>query len=799
LARFLLITCSVFVLLLAGGYYLLQRSLPRLDGIVSLSHLARSASVKYDDRQIPYIDASCDLDAYRVQGYVTAQDRLFQMDVARRSALGLLSEVMGSQSLPHDKLVRTVGLNRVVAQELKQLPQEYVKVLEAYSQGVNSFVEKNQDRLPIEFVLLGYSPSQWTPLDSLAILKYKQYELDESWRLDDLRQRVLDKSGAPFASYLFNRQFAAAPAVSKLPAQPFWQKILPSFRPSYLNIGSNGYALGKRVTDTGGAILALDRHNELTCPADFYLLSLRAPQLHVAGATIVGVPGVAAGRNDSIGFAGTSMKVDTQDLFLEEFSPQFQNKYKTPQGWSNAVEILEEIPVRFSQNLFQSSKLVHKVICTRHGPILVKNADSAVALSWSGLTLPEKSSGLFELLIKLNKTEKWQDFENHLTAYKGSPSTFLYVDKEGNLGMQEAGAVPVRKSANRFGQYEGLLLNLGWTGYGDWSGLLSMKELGSSYNPSSNYVIANLPSTSGLPLNVNFYRSGRIAQVLASCVQRSSQQKAGLPEMAVLQGDQQAALGELVKSSILEAVGKSELIDQFQIKALETLSKWDGNLSADSQAAAIYESFLRTVMRRILEPRLDVRLTNEYLDCYPQWSTVAQRFFQEKKVEWLPAEERTFKNFVITSFVHSLKDLRVASSDNANNKLKRWGNLHNLTISCVLAKGAPGFAQITRPINLIRQTGLGGDADSPCANEVLMTRGPDSFSCTHGPTMRLLIDMSDSQKFYQNLYLGQSGHYFSPSSFDQLPSWLSGKPLPLAFSPDAEGKICQHRLLFSAQ
>lgn len=808
--RVFIIIFAVAVLIASGGFFAMQNSLPELDGVKSIPQMASAGSVKFDARQVPYIESASDIDAYRMQGYITAQDRLFQMDMQRRAAQGLLSEVFGASTVPHDKLVRTIGINRAAKQELKQVSHETLAALEAYSQGVNAFLDAAGSKMPMEFLLFSYKPQPWTPLDSIAIAKYKQYELDESWRLDDLRQRILDKAGAPFASYLFQRTFSAPPAVSiRTDADRPSLASLPERESDGMSIGSNAFAVGKKIAASQNsqaghtALLALDRHAKLTAPCDYYLISMRTPTMHVAGASWPGMPGVFAGRNDEIGFAATSLKADMQDLFLEQFSPQFPNKYRTPQGWSTAEEIVEEIPVRFSKNLFFTSNLLHKITITRHGPVLARQDDNATALAWAGLNLPipEKSHGLIEATLMINKAVDWPGFIKILDQYKGTAFTFTFANRQGDIGMAEAGAVPIRFNPDKFGKFENLLLNPGWASAGDWVGLASNADFSRVYNPGSSYVVAN-SSPGRLPLNLNTMRGERIQQVLMALAQKSGTRKIDLSDLALLQGDMQAPLADLVKSTIAETVGKSELIDQYQINAFEVLSKWDGVLSADSEAAAIYESFLRTVMRRIIVTRLDVQLANEYFDRYPAVSDVARRFLTERRVDWLPAEERTFKNFVISSFVQSLKDLRMAQGNEANGQNSKkivWGDLHQMTVKSILPTEAPILSEIMAPFRNIPVLPVGGDGDTVVTNQALARRGSSSFACQHGPTMRLVVDMSDQDKFYQNLYLGQSGQANSGAARDQLNAWMSLKPLPMAFSTDTESKLSQHRLLFGAR
>ncbi len=796
--RAFLVLVVLAVLLAGGGYFVAQRSLPVLDGIVSFPELGRGASVKFDERAVPYIEAASDLDLYRIQGYVTAQDRLFQMDMMRRTAAGELSEVFGSQSLPHDKLVRTIGINRAAAAELKGLSKDVSAALDAYTQGVNAYINSSKDRLSLEFLLLGYKPKAWTSQNSLAILKYNQYCLDESWRLDDLRQRIIDKAGNKIASKIFDRIFEAPPAVTSLPPLsplPTAPRVsLASALSPTPGWGSNGWVVSSAMTESKGAYLALDRHFAFTQPCDWYLVSLKSPSLHLAGAAMPGVPGIVNGRNDRIAFGLTSLKVDVQDLFLEQFSPQFPGKYKTPTGWANAKEIVEEIPVRFSSSLVLTSNLLHKVLETRHGPVLIKNDQNAVALSWVGLNQPEKTTSCAEALYRLNHATNWAQFQGGLEHYAGSPFTFLFADKDGHIGYQQAGSIPERATAGKSSKYESCLLNPGWVGAGDWIGNVPFKDMEQVFNPAEGYYVANFrQSRSEMPLNLNVYRAQRVLNVLSSY--KKSGQKPGLPEMALLQGDQLAPLAPLVKRTLVEAIGKTDSIDAFQLSALDAIEKWDGVLTENSSGAALYESFIRTVVRRILEPRLGAALTNEYLERYPGWSQVVERILLEKTTEWLPGEERTFKGFVITSFGQAVKDVRLQTKSDEPASWK-WGDLHKVVFENELLRGAPGLVPLLGVLNG-PSVPVGGDQDTVSSMESSLRRGAEQFVCRSGPTMRILIDLSDSEKFYQTLTLGQSSNWLSNTRNDQLRSWLTLKPLPIAFSPALEEKISQHRLLFT--
>ena len=268
--------------------------------------------------------------------------------------------------------------------------------------------------------------------------------------------------------------------------------------------------------------------------------------------------------------------------------------------------------------------------------------------------------------------------------------------------------------------------------------------------------------------------------------------------MALLQADQMAPLAPLVKATISEAVARTDLIDVFQIKALEALNKWDGSLGVDSAGAAIYESFLRTVVRRSMEAKLGSPLTTEYLERYPSWSSYLDKLLREKRNDSVPPEERTFKNFIVTSFVQSLKDLRVSENADDTSAFK-WGDLHRIDFVNVLVDAAPGLKGLSGFLD-VQGARVGGDQDTVSTMEGSLKRGSQQFACREGSTMRLLIDLSDNEKFYQTLALGQSGNLFSANRAGESKAFFSSPnpvPLPIAFANSSESKISQHRLLFS--
>jgi penicillin amidase len=796
-----------------------------LDGIVTMSALSRLVTVKFDERAIPSIEASSDGDAYFVQGYVAAAQRMFQMDILRRTAEGQLAEVFGVSSLPHDKLMRTIGINRIAAAEIKKLPKDVASSLRSYTNGVNEYIEEHDGKLPLPFFLLAYKPRSWTETDSLAILKYHQYQSDESWPLDDLRQRILDKFGnGGLAPQLFGAEMktsvetnnhaannsnnsnsfsdkiseesnsnASATTSTTINSAATRDKIESQLKllsthstPTSLPIwGSNAWAVSSAASENKASLLACDKHGLFSSPDEWYLCSIQSPKVHVTGATIPGVPGIMIGRNEKIGWAATDIKIDGQDLVLEQFSPQFPNKYRVPSGWQLVGEVVETIPVRFA------SDLLHKVSITKDGPLLSRTEDSGVALSWASA---EQKVSTFETIWRINRANNVQSFLNALQTYQGAPQSFVYVDNQGNAGSHIAGLVCLHggqegKTLPGLGT-EGTVMRQGWTQTINWSQFIPFSQLPGTQEHEP-FVIADAPFTLSTSSPYKWQRANALLTAASG-----NTQKIGLPDLALMQTDQQAPLSSLVKKELEAAMKNASVIDGPKSRMLETLRGWDGNLKADSVPAGVYEAFLHATARRLLEPKLGQSMMLEYLEKWPRWSAFVEQVLLNKPKEWLPPQERTYETFMVTTFSEALKNLQLASSTADSSKWS-WQNCHRANFSDQLMANAPFFKPVLEPILGIRTMGLGGDADCLDACNVVDGTVPWSYGCNTGPTARILIDMSDHDKFYANLVLGQTENPLSPYRTNQLQEWLRSEPHAVAFSAEQADRQLQHKLILT--
>jgi penicillin amidase len=789
------------------GYWFALQAVPDYDGIANVAELDQPVKVNYDQLGVPYIQGKSDRDVLIAQGYVTASERMFEMDMLRRAALGKLSEVYGSSCLVHDRLSHTLGFARLAHLQYESVSDTCKDNLKAYAAGVNAYLKQSAAHAPVEFILLGYRPTFWEPKDSLAIIAFLQYELDESWRLDEFQARMHAKVGAKLAGAMFAqslRQVQAKPSEREIynPQGGAKSKHAGSSPISLFDLGnhigqmivtpqsnwgSTAWAVSSSLSSTHGCLIACDKHGPFIWPDLWYSCSLQAANLHVAGATLPGAPGIIFGRNASIGWAVNSLKSDNQDLAIEEFSDKFSSKYRLGNNWSEAQELTEEIKQRFGPTI------KHKITLTEHGPILFRNETTGIALNWLGF---KAKGSAIETIWEIDRANSWSDFHSTLRQYRGSPNTFIYADSKGNIGLQVAGDIPDRrleeenaaaaKSAN-----DTVLPKQ----FGQWHERIKFEDLATSFNPTDGFLIANDVKHTGVPISSNPALAQRLREVLIQY--RKTGQLLDLSSLSALQSDQQAYLLPLVRNELLKALEQTKNIDAFQQQALIIIHDSDGQLRGDSACAAIYESFMSTILRRVLLPKLeDQNLLNEYVQRFPTWTAFVAHILRDHPLELLPPEERDYQSFLLTSLAESLKNLRLeAKADDP--KRFTWKSLHRLEPRLVGERLYPPALNLI--VSLFAPFGLGVGGDQDCINNCNYEANgwPFSFDCQSGPTIRTVIDLSNPDCFFQSLTWGQSGHLLSNHRTDQLRSWLNCDPHAIAFSERQLEKQTQHTLILT--
>ena len=784
----LLISLLILLLLviLGGGGWLYWRAracLPQLEGTIQVAGLSAPVEVSRDARGVPHLRASSLQDLFFAQGYVTAQDRVWQMDLSRRLAEGELSEVFGERALSLDLDNRTLGFRQVSERALAELSPEARAPLTAYANGVNAFIAGHTHRLPIEFLLLHYQPRAWTEADSLGVALNMTKTLSTTWRTDLMRERIRAKLGADLSADIFpdhspqDEPVAEVPPGRKLSPQakqadpppnageldPSLAALLSANDESDPGLGSNNWVVSGAHTQSGKPLLANDPHLDHSVPSVWYMIHLKAPGLNVIGVSLPGLPLVIIGHNEKIAWGMTNTGPDVQDLYAESFDSGAPNRYLHNGAWVDAEVRHEVIKVRGKPDYRFALKV------TRHGPIMVHAGGRDLALRWTALE-PHAISALFSGAAQIGLAQNWAQFTAALRDYTGPMQNFVYADVEGNIGYYAAAWVPLRK------QGTGAVPVPGSTDDYDWTGYIPFEGLPHSYNPSSGIIA----TANGRVVPDNYpyfitshwdppFRTARIFQLL----------RAGKPftvdDMLRIQTDIVTLEDKWLAGELLKADLQHHPQDPDAQYAVSLLRDWDGKAEMDSAATLVCEVTRRALLERILKPKLGDDLSGY------RWgmSTIfLESAMANNWTRWLPPGDSSFQETLIKSLEEGVKQIpsRVGSR---NHDAWKWGNTIPLTFYHPLGQGV-------RLLGRLLDVGPFPQAGTSTTVKATTSR--------HGPSMRMVVDFSDLDHSVNNLTLGESGQVFSPYYKDQFDAWYNGRSFPMSFSDAAVEQATVHKL-----
>jgi penicillin amidase len=586
------IATAVLVLAaLVAGYWYLWRPLPRDSGVEKAPILSPIV-IERDALGLPHIRAGSTEDALFAEGFVTAQDRMWQMDMSRRLASGELSEVVGPAGLALDTRARRMRMRRIAEAQVRELPPEEFAHLAAYARGVNYYLRENAGNLPMEFKLMDYEPRQWTTADSLVIVLSMNRTLTESWETDIEKWR-LQQEGSP-------------ERVERLYPVRSGGEILP---------GSNAWAISGKWTQSGRAMLANDPHLDFTMPSTWYGVHLRAPGLNVAGVTLPGVPGVLIGHNENIAWGITSLQFDTQDLYAETMNLQ-TGRFLYRGHEMSAVKETDWIAVR------SSAPQGVETWRTVHGPIVMTENDQPLALKWAaaepGATFP---------LLAIATAKNWDEFRLSLSRFTGPGLNFLYADANGNIGHQVAGRLPLRRT------FAGDVPVDGASGKNEWEGFIPFEQLPSFYNPPSGILISanQNPFPLNTPWKVNgrfspHYRQRRIFERL------NAKAKWDAPGMLSIQTDVYSSMLRFVAGEAVRAA-RAQGASAATKDAVAVLRAWNGQMTTDGAApllAVLTYQQLRWRIAAVAAPKGGVGYADKMAPA------VVEMMLRERPRDWFP-------------------------------------------------------------------------------------------------------------------------------------------------------------------
>ncbi len=466
---------------LAGWYA--RRSLPQVSGQIRLAGLNDRVEIFRDRWGVPHVYARDLQDALFAQGFLHAQDRLWQMELQRRAATGRLSEMFGHRTLDIDRLFRRLGFHRSAQREIDSSGNRTaMDSLVAYCEGVNAAIRQMKTPPP-EFLLLRHEPEPWTLIDSLSWGRLQAWRISSNWDSEILRYMLATRLDVETLAqvepqYPAGQPLAVPAGAASGPADSALAPRLADLLPFSAGGCSNAWAVAGWRTESGKPILASDPHLGPQMPAVWYEVHLEAPDLRVAGASIPGLPGVLIGHNDRIAWGITASFVDVQDLYAERIDSQNPSMYRSGDSWREAQVVSEPIVVKG-----ETDPWIEEVLVTHHGPIVgppLGFEDPPLAMSSS----IDRATNSLDGFLELNRAGNWEEFRAALSKLEAPTLNYVYADQDGNIGYQLAGRVPIR------GRGEGLLPAPGWDPQYDWKGFIPFEELPNCLNPETGYVVS---------------------------------------------------------------------------------------------------------------------------------------------------------------------------------------------------------------------------------------------------------------------------------------------------------------------
>lgn len=823
-AAFLL--AVVLVAVAVVSYVTTQRPLPDLRGEVQIDALGADVSVMRDEWGIPQIYADTEEDLFLAQGYVHAQDRFYEMDFRRHVTAGRLAELVGGGAVETDAFVRTLGWRRVAEQEWSLLDDRTQDLLRAYARGVNAYIEdRSGPQLSLEYSVLGltgpdYQPEPWTPVDSIAWVKAMAWDLRSNMADEIERTLATEKLSTDEVERLWpaypsehptivdSDDLAAGPgpapaapaaadvveAVASVRTAADAAEALPALLGTGDGIGSNSWVLGGEHTTTGEPILANDPHLAPSMPGIWYQNGLHCRDLgdacrfDVAGYSFSGMPGVVVGHNRDVAWGVTTMYADVADLYLERV-----------EGDSYEYEG-EQVPLETRREVIEVAGGEDRTITvreTRHGPLLsdldeqlarvgdatvpgVERGTYEVALQWTALT-PRPT---IEAVFALGAARDWESFRDAAEQFTVPSQNLVYADTEGNIGYQAPGAIPVRSRG------DGRWPVPGWTGTHEWTGEIPFDELPSVLNPDEGWIVtANNQVVDGAYRyrlgedTAEGYRAARITELL------ETQNIFSVDDMVRLQMDEEHPLADTLVPVLEDVL----LDDPFHQQGRETLEGWNGQMSADSAAAAYFAAVWRHLVDLAFADELP---EDQAPDGGSRWFAVVDEILDDRTdplwdVRTTPGVTEERDDVLAEAMRRATDELtrRIARDPQAWS----WGRLHRLELVNATL-GESGIAPIEALFNR-------GPFEVGGGSGIVNATGWDAaegYGVTAVPSMRMVVDLAelDASRWIQ--LTGNSGHAFSDNYVDQAPLWARGETLPWAFSAQAVREAATHTLTLRA-
>ncbi len=768
----------------------LRKSEPEKQGTLLLTGLKREVRIHWGPCAVPHVCASNEPDLFMAQGYLHAQERLWQMDLNRRYLSGRVAETFGKNSVPWkdfsvrfrdkntvdlDHFMRLMGIRRTALECLKILPADQIDLLIAYCGGVNRYIETHLKRLPFEFRMLRYQPEPWQPEDCIAIVKGFSLLLSTSLftrlTLTAVTEQLKNQPAKMHSLYPCRQEPCITRSVAGETKQ-FLSFLNGTFQPGGWAAGgqgSNNWVIAPWRSSTGSSILCNDPHLRMTLPSVWYLMHLKAasetganPAFDVCGASIPGSPYVYVGHNRRIAWGITAALCDDADLYVEKLDPQRPDRYLAGNQWLEMSYEQERISIRGGKQTKRAVRF------SRHGPIISdftdgNSAGEVLALRWTAHEPSEEMRAVYGV----NRASNWEEFLGSLSYQVAPTLNYVYADTQGHIGYCLAGRIPYRAQGCSF------LPLPGWNEEFDWKGYIPFNELPRLLDPPEGVIATanNRIADEGYPYYLSDlfeppYRIRRIKQLLCA------KEKFSLRDAAQIQQDVlslQAKQNVEILTADLKTIGEKEPTLR---QAAEYLLRWDGNCAPESGAAALYEVFYHRLVQNILLDDLGEDLLVAYSELLNQALVPVDQILSNPESPWFATKSRPV---VVEKSLREARDALTALMGD-DPKGWNWGRIHTLTLRHPLER--------SKILALLFSIGPFPSSGDGVTVNVGFYRHSNPYEQVIGASLRMVLDVGNWTNSRFILPSGQSGHFLSPHYRDQTELWRRGDSIRLSFEPE---------------
>jgi len=751
-----------------------KAALAQTSGRIELAGLERPVEVIRDRWGVPHIYAQTAHDLFFAQGFVVAQDRLWQMEMWRRNGEGRLAEVLGEAALERDIHARRVRYRGDMAAEWSSYAPDARQIITSFVAGVNAFIERARatHRLPVEFRMMGFEPEPWTP--EVCLTRMAGYIMTRNLNTELLLAQLVEKMGPENAMAVFvpdpNTKVRAEPGVKFSDIAASAERILAGHRAANRSIpfpsvplddqGSNNWTVHGSRTRSGRPIVANDPHRPLLLPSLRYMAHLVGPGWNVIGAGEPGLPAIAVGHNERIAYGMTIFGADQQDLYVEKTNPKNPLLYLYRGNWEAMRTVKESFRVKG-----KAQPVEVELHYTRHGPVFYEDRERrlAYALRWSG---SEPGSAGYLASLSLIRARNWDEFQKAIERWKIPPLNMVYGDVDGNIGYQVAGLIPARE------RWNGLVPVPGDSGIYEWRGFRRPEQMPRAFNPPEGFVAtANHRTFTTLSVPPPGYewtapfRFRRIEQVL----------KAGrdftMADMERLQHD----VTSLPAQELVAMLEGADSSDHRLREALDLLRRWDKVLAPDSAAAALYELWVQKLVPKALKPLVPA-------DAWPIYQPRASVGIAIALLQRAPAHLQRTPEQRREVLLEALREADADLSKRLGPDMKnwRWGDLHQAEFRHLLA--------VEFRLGPVERGGDGFTVNNT-------SYAASTFRQTSGASYREIFDVGEWDNSVAVNAPGQSGQPGSPHYGNLLPLWAAGRYHPLPYSRKAVEQYAAERLL----